>query len=105
MSFLPNQPSSPPEPGEGAGWEEAAGRPDPDLHPDAVRRGRWQMLTILWTAVSAGAVVLWVREPAWLTTPGGWARLQAVRLEQWLALALLGLHAGFAGAWYRARRR
>lgn len=105
MSLLPAQTPSEPEPGVGSGRAGDPGSPDPEVAPEVARRWRWQMLTVLWTAVSAGAVVLWVRDPAWLTAPGGWARLRAVRLEQWLALVLLGLHAAFAGAWHRARRR
>lgn len=98
----PSTPSPPLEPDP-----ETAGDPEDaevSMPPGEVRRLRWRTLTLLWCAVSMGAVLLWVREQSWMAGPGLWARVKAVRLEQWVALVLLGLHGGFAWAWLRARR-
>ncbi|MBN8249578.1 MAG: hypothetical protein J0L84_19325 [Verrucomicrobia bacterium] len=73
--------------------------------PDATEDGpppplNYGILAVLWTAVSAGAVWLLLDDPAWARAPGFLAALRAVRLEQWLAVGLLGVHLRWLwGAW------
>jgi len=61
----------------------------------------FRILSLLWSAVSLGAVLLLLRDPQWRHAGGVLAALQSVRIEQWVALALLAVHAWLL---WRARR-
>lgn len=61
---------------------------------------RYRVLAVLWVPVSLGALFLLGRDDSWRTTQGLVARLEAVRIEQWTAVLLLGLH-----GWFLVRAR
>ncbi len=62
------------------------------------------MMSLLWCLVSSGALFLLFRDRAWTDAPGPAAALRAVRLEQWVAFALLAVHVRFLWRWWRATR-
>ena len=64
----------------------------------------FRMLTLLWLFPSAGALWLLLADTAWLRAGNALEHLHAVRVEQWVAVGLLLLHAWFAWRWRRAAR-
>lgn len=64
----------------------------------------FRMLSLLWCLVSPGALFLLFRDREWVDAPGLAAGFRAVRLEQWVATALLALHVRFLWRWWRATR-
>lgn len=53
-------------------------------------------LSILWIFPSAGPIwIVGTSNKAWLHVPGPAQFIQAVRLEEWIALAILLAHAAF----------
>ena len=75
--------------------ETAAGQPA----TAAARALRYRTLTLLWCFPSMGAVFVFLNDAAWWRAEGMGAQLEAVRLEQWMALGLLALHGWFAWRW------
>jgi hypothetical protein len=66
---------------------------------------RFQVLTWLWAVPSGGAlVVLAVDWPSWSHFEGVSARLGAVPLQSWIALAILLVHGLFFTLWRHYRR-
>lgn len=63
---------------------------------------RW--LFGLWWLVTPVAVWLLFRDRAWLASTGPAQLLDNVRLEQWIAVALLGIHLWFAWRAWGSRR-
>lgn len=61
---------------------------------------RYRVLAMLWIPVSLGALFLLGRDDSWRTAQGLAARLEAVRIEQWTAVLLLGVH-----GWFLVRAR
>jgi hypothetical protein len=88
----PTQPDS-------ADVSETEGEPPPFRTPAALR---YRMLAQLWWLVSPPALWLLFWRPAWLRASGFVEALAAVRLEQWIAVVLLGLHVWFL---WQGRRR
>ena len=82
------------------GVGERGGPADPDPGPPL----NFRILALLWLFVSAGAAYLLVRDPGWRTASGILQALGAVRMEQWLAILLLGVQVWlvFRG-WWRGR--
>ena len=86
--------------------------PSGKITPDAGVEGResegpapalnFRILACLWIFVSAGAVYLLARDPAWRSAPDFLGSLRAVRVEQWVAVSLLGVQTWLL---LRARRR
>ena len=64
----------------------------------------FRMLSLLWGLVSPGALFLLFRDREWIDAPGLAAGFRAVRLEQWVAVALLAMHVRFLWRWWRATR-
>ncbi len=69
------------------------------------------VLAVLWIFPSAGAILILLRgENSWRNASDVLSALGSVRLEQWLALALLAIHAifiycAFAGGGFSQLRR
>jgi hypothetical protein len=61
----------------------------------------YRILALLWVFVSGPAVYLLWRDQTWLTANGIAESVRAIRLEQWVAFVLLGVHGWFL---YRASR-
>jgi len=61
-------------------------------------------LAWLWTAVSAGAFLLLFHDPAWWRAGGVLGAVRAVRVEQWVAVGLLCIHAGLIWRAWRSGR-
>ncbi len=73
--------------------------PSPDGWP------RHKVLSLLWCFPSLGA--LWILStgvPGWKFGRGLVEGLQSVRLEDWVGLALLGVHVAWIRGWWRGRR-
>lgn len=64
----------------------------------------FRMLSLLWCLVSPGALFLLLRDREWIDATGLAAGFRAVRLEQWVAAALLALHVRFLWRWWRSTR-
>lgn len=64
----------------------------------------FSVLSVLWMFPSAGAAFIILRSPEWLRTGGVLAGLQAVRIEQWIALGVLLAHPVFVWQAVRLRR-
>ncbi|HXG49719.1 MAG TPA: hypothetical protein VNO52_19020 [Methylomirabilota bacterium] len=81
----------------GEAWHGAA-------HPVRPRAERYTMLSLLWVFPSFGALFILGRNAdQWLRAPSVNAALRALRLEDWLAMGLLALHAWFIAraVWWR----
>lgn len=72
----------------------------PPEGPVSLSRIRYRVLAVLWVPVSLGALFLLGRDDSWRTAQGLTARLEAVRIEQWTAVLLLGFH-----GWFLVRAR
>lgn len=70
----------------------------------AMRALRYRTLTVLWCFPSLGALFVFLNDAAWWRAEGVLARLEAVRIEQWIAAGLLGLHGWFAWRWRSCAR-
>ena len=69
------------------------------------KRIRYQMLCVLWSFPSMGAVVILLRiDPPWTQGGGVSDALRKVPLEAWIALTLLAMHATWFYLWYRSRK-
>ncbi|MBX3734635.1 MAG: hypothetical protein KF791_18820 [Verrucomicrobiae bacterium] len=65
----------------------------PEFRP-ATARLNFRILALLWLPVSAGALFLLFQDTAWRHQATVPKAIAAVRIEQWLALLLLAVHAG-----------
>lgn len=85
-------PPAGPEPGPGL----VDGEPTEAAVPPArLRALRFRTLAQLWCLVSPVALHLVVRDRLWLSAHSPREFLDAVRIEQWVAVALLALHVRF----------
>ena len=64
----------------------------------------YRTLTLLWVFPTVGALFVLLHDAAWWRAEGFATRLAAVRVEQWIAVGLLALHAWFAWRWWRLAR-
>jgi hypothetical protein len=62
------------------------------------------VLSVLWVFPSAGAAFIILSSPEWLRAGGLLAGLQAVRMEQWIALGVLLAHPVFVWQAVQLRR-
>ena len=85
-----------------SGAPEATPGPAPSADAEPAPPLNFRILAVLWSFVSAGAVFLVFRDPGWRMAPTVLSALGAVRIEQWVALLLIGVQVWLV---IRARRR
>ncbi|MBL9171070.1 MAG: hypothetical protein JNN07_25280 [Verrucomicrobiales bacterium] len=89
---------SPPEPPSETEFEEPT-----IITPPAVR---YRVLSVVWCFPSLGAAwLLGIGLPTWKFEQGIAAGLAGIRIEEWVAILLLGLHVLWLTRWWRANRR
>ena len=84
--------------GDGAGWPE-------QIHRYRPKAQFFGMLSLLWILPSVGAVVILSLGPrAWIQAGTLIEGLRGVRIEEWIAVALLVIHPAFVWLAWRYRR-
>lgn len=84
--------------------------PPPEIEPDepilTPPEVRYRMLSLVWCFPSLGALwLLGTGMQSWRFEQGILEGITGVRVEEWIAVLLLGLHVFWLTQWWRANRR